>query len=272
MKTTIQYSTLIIASLLLANCGGGGSTTPTPDQNETNETTPTTPETKELTVSPLAPEVTINEGELYTVPTLTISGDGPFATTYHTLNDYGKIAVEAGQQFAPDQNTTLTATATELGGNHQTLTVEQKIIFVPADAPDADNDGTPDATDAFPNDPDETADTDADTLGDNADQCDDTVQGATIDANGCEITPDIPTNFDVNYTTDIDLGNGNPIVIPTGNISSTDQMIEYIVVNGIRLDVNETNYTFSGSIGFEGTTLIIDVKLEGKDELEKFSS
>jgi len=173
MKKTIKYSSLIIASLLFANCGGGGSTTQTPDTNNTtptpdqNETNTTTPETKELTLSPLAPEVSINEGELYTVPTLTISGDGPFATTYHTQNDYGKIAVEAGQQLTIDQNTTLTATATELGGNHQTLAVEQKIIFVPADAPDADGDGVLDN-----------------------DLCPNTTPGDKVDADGCNAETD----------------------------------------------------------------------------------
>jgi len=86
-----------------------------------------------------------------------------------------------------------------------------------------------------------------------------------------EIILDIPTNFDVNYTTDADPF-GNPVVFPTGNISSADQMIEYIVVNGEQIDVNDMNFTFPDSVGFVGTTLTIDVKLEGKDELENFSS
>lgn len=60
---------------------------------------------------------------------------------------------------------------------------------------DADNDGTPNSSDAFPYDSSESRDSDGDGMGDNADQCDNTTLGANIDANGCEIVPDNLPDF-----------------------------------------------------------------------------
>ena len=53
--------------------------------------------------------------------------------------------------------------------------------------PDCDGDRVLDTDDAFPTDPDETADTDSDGLGDNADQCDSTATAESddINASGC---------------------------------------------------------------------------------------
>jgi len=56
------------------------------------------------------------------------------------------------------------------------------------DPPDSDGDGVWDGDDAFPNDANETDDSDGDGVGDNADQCPNTTSGATIDANGCEVS------------------------------------------------------------------------------------
>ena len=50
--------------------------------------------------------------------------------------------------------------------------------------PDDDNDGVPDNSDAFPLDPNEAADTDADTIGDNADNCPYTANSDQSDSNG----------------------------------------------------------------------------------------
>ena len=52
---------------------------------------------------------------------------------------------------------------------------------------DDDNDTVPDSQDAFPTDPNESADSDGDGLGDNADQCDSTPTGEIGDINtaGC---------------------------------------------------------------------------------------
>ena len=52
---------------------------------------------------------------------------------------------------------------------------------------DDDNDLVDDVQDDFPTDPDETADTDSDGLGDNADQCDSTATAESddINASGC---------------------------------------------------------------------------------------
>ena len=50
---------------------------------------------------------------------------------------------------------------------------------------DSDGDGVGDNADAFPNDANETADGDGDGVGDNQDECPDSVQGASVENNGC---------------------------------------------------------------------------------------
>ena len=50
------------------------------------------------------------------------------------------------------------------------------------------------------------------------------------------------------------------LVTPTGTIESEDQNIEYIVVNGVRIDV-DLSYTFNGGDAFEGTDLNIEAHL-----------
>ena len=50
---------------------------------------------------------------------------------------------------------------------------------------DDDNDGTVDDLDDLPNDPNDLIDTDGDGVGDSRDQCQDTSQGANVDADGC---------------------------------------------------------------------------------------
>ena len=50
---------------------------------------------------------------------------------------------------------------------------------------DSDGDGVGDNADAFPNDANETADSDGDGVGDNQDECPDSVQGASVENNGC---------------------------------------------------------------------------------------
>ncbi len=115
-------------------------------------------------------------------------------------------------------------------------------------------------------------DTDGDGVPNETDQCPDTTANATVDTDGCEIVPDISTNFDgVSYTTDTDLFSGDPIVTPTGTITSPDDEIEYIVVNGDQIPVNAMSYNFDGGQFFLGTNLEIQVKLAGKDTLETHS-
>ena len=103
---------------------------------------------------------------------------------------------------------------------------------------------------------------------DNADtQVSTSVLGVNV---GAEIILDSPTVVNVTYTTGTDPF-GNPVVIPTGTISSSDQLIEYIVVNGKKIDINEYFYDFD-LIGeaFSGTTLNIDIKTKGNDVLENY--
>ena len=50
---------------------------------------------------------------------------------------------------------------------------------------DSDGDGVGDNADAFPNNANETADSDGDGVGDNQDECPDSVQGASVENNGC---------------------------------------------------------------------------------------
>ena len=80
--------------------------------------------------------------------------------------------------------------------------------------------------------------------------------------NSCDIDVDIPTNFDdVDYTTGTDFDN-NDIVTPTGTIESEDQKIEYILVNGVRIDVDAMSYEFDGT-QYGGDKLDIEAHLEG---------
>ena len=55
------------------------------------------------------------------------------------------------------------------------------------DNTDTDGDGVPNEDDAFPNDKDESVDTDDDGVGDNADQCIDTLQGTAVTSAGCRV-------------------------------------------------------------------------------------
>jgi len=57
---------------------------------------------------------------------------------------------------------------------------------VPPPAADADNDGTPDDSDAFPNDPNEDTDTDGDGIGDNGDTADEDPTNGDDDGEGNE--------------------------------------------------------------------------------------
>ncbi len=82
---------------------------------------------------------------------------------------------------------------------------------------------------------------------------------------------DQPTEFNVTYIASNNPGTGTPIVTPSGTITSPDQKIEYIEVNGFRININEHQHTFLGG-SFNGNTLNIDVKLEGKAVLENYSA
>ena len=82
--------------------------------------------------------------------------------------------------------------------------------------------------------------------------------------NSCDIDMDIPTKFiDIEKNVGTDSFTGDDIVTPTGTIESEDQNIEYIVVNGVRIDVDAMSYTFNGGDAFEGTDLNIEAHLEG---------
>ncbi len=61
---------------------------------------------------------------------------------------------------------------------------------------DDDGDGILDAVDAFPKNASESQDTDEDGVGNNADQCEDTAEGATVDAYGCVVVGPVDTDGD----------------------------------------------------------------------------
>jgi hypothetical protein len=71
---------------------------------------------------------------------------------------------------------------------------------------------------------------------------------------------------DIEYQTQFKL------IAPYGIINSNTSIIEYISVNGEQIDVNDVNYTFDiyNPEYFDGTTLTLDVKLEGKTKVENF--
>jgi len=86
---------------------------------------------------------------------------------------------------------------------------------------------------------------------------------------------DQPTVFNVTYTASTHPRHGD-LVTPAGTITSPDQKIEWIEVNGRRLDpadmTDDYTYTFSGSSVFSGTTLSVDVKTEGNPVVENHSA
>jgi hypothetical protein len=99
---------------------------------------------------------------------------------------------------------------------------------------------------------------------------DGTAQIITITIDGkTDVIPNT-TIFNVAYTPGTDPVLGD-IVTPTGDLSNA-AIIEYIEVNGVRLDVNANNYTFPGDETFSGTSLTIKVKVAGKDALETYSA
>jgi len=81
-----------------------------------------------------------------------------------------------------------------------------------------------------------------------------------------EVIPDIETTYSVTYEVQTLPGDIN-VVLPssTSIIDGKDDTIEYILVNGERIDVNASTYTFSGHRAFLGTELIIQTKLVNKD-------
>ena len=92
---------------------------------------------------------------------------------------------------------------------------------------DADSDGVPDATDAFPNDATETVDTDSDTVGDNADNCVNNANTDQLDSdvNGegdvCDAMP-LTYNFTNSiYTADSD------------SVSYTGQTARHLLISGM---------------------------------------
>ena len=67
---------------------------------------------------------------------------------------------------------------------------------------DDDGDDVPDGNDAFPKDASESQDTDEDGVGDNADLCEDTAEGATVDADGCVVAGPVDTDGDGDFDDD----------------------------------------------------------------------
>jgi hypothetical protein len=116
-----------------------------------------------------------------TIPVLTLVGDAAVTTIQDnsgTYTDLGATAQDAeegdisasvsvgGQVVDLSQPGTYTITydVTDVHGN-QAVQINRTVTVVA----DTDQDGVPDASDAFPNDPSETTDSDADGVGDNAD-------------------------------------------------------------------------------------------------------
>lgn len=104
-------------------------------------------------------------------------------------------------------------------------TLYRQVISVTQTAPDSDGDGVPDSEDAFPNDPNESVDTDGDGIGNNADTDDDN-----------DGVPDAMDNFPLGQFTDA----------PPGSFAFT--FIEALARAGITSGCGGGNYCPSASV------------------------